>query len=112
MAMSSRDLSQQLWKAYERVVPTGSIVPLAFIVRTRTARDAELLKSRFTAQRCAFVWLKKKWWPSARPWELVLKSAPMTYSPEALEAWSDAVDRELAPVGAELTHWVPAQADA
>ena len=110
--MSSRDLNRQLWKAYERVVPTGATIPLAFIVRARTDRDAEQLRTRFIGQQCDFVWLKKKWWLFGRPWELALKSAPITYSPEALDAWTDAVDRELASMEAELTHWVPVRPDA
>lgn len=112
MDMSSRDLNRRLWKAYERVVSTGSTTPLAFIVRARTDRDAEQLRVRFITHQCDFVWLKKKWWPFGRPWELVFKSAPMTYSLDAVDAWTDALDRELAPLGAELTHWVPVQADA
>jgi hypothetical protein len=110
--MSSRDLNRQLLKAYERVVPTGSRVPLAFTVRTRTDRDAEQLRARFARQQCDFIWLRKQWWRFARPWELALKSAPVPYSPDALDAWTDAVDRELAPLGAQLTHWVPAPAGA
>lgn len=110
--MHSRDLNRQLWQAYEHVVPAGATLPLAFIVRARTDRDADQLRAHFIGQQCDFVWLKKKWWPFGRPWELALKSTPITYSLEALDAWTDAVDRDLAPWEAELTHWVPVQPDA
>ncbi|MDZ4257793.1 MAG: hypothetical protein U0974_11230 [Gemmatimonadales bacterium] len=110
--MSSHDLNRELFKTYGSVVPAGSSMPLVFLVRARTGHDAEQLRTRFIAQEYDFVWLKRKWWSLARPWELALKSVPITYSPEALDAWTDAVDRELTPLEAELTHWVPVEVDA
>ena len=108
--MSSRDLNRELWKAYEGVVPTGSATPLAFIVRAKTDRDATQLRDRFTSQHCEFVWLERKWWRFLRPWELALKSVPLAYTPDSLDSWTDAVDREVLPLGAELAHWVPVRA--
>ena len=104
-------LNRDLWHAYEGVIRPGTKAPLAFVLRARTEQAATLLSEQFKAKGYEIVWIKRKWWPSRRRWEVAAKtSESLELTPEAIDRWSASLLRDLEPYDAFLTHWVPAGA--
>jgi len=91
----------------------GMVTPLAFVVRARTEQDATALVSRFKSEGCQMAWIKRKWWPSRRRWEIAAKTAEsIALTLEDIDRWSLVLQEELEPYDALLMHWVPVPAGA
>lgn len=97
-------LNQRLWTAYERGIDVGSTAPLAFVIRAHSEVDANALASRLGGD---LIWLKKKWWPFGRRWELAVKGRPVRLTLDAIDEWSAELATAIEPLDARLTHWVP-----
>ena len=100
-------LNTRLWTAYERGMDVGSTTPLAFVIRAHSETDARSLASKLGGD---LIWLKQKWWPLGRRWELAVKGRPVRLTLEAIDRWSDEIASAIEPLDARLTHWVPAPA--
>ena len=104
-------MNRELWQSYDGARWAGDVAPLAFVIRAPTEGDATVLMERFRSRGCQIAWIKRKWWPSRRRWEIAAKNAEsIALTFEAIDRWALDLQAELEPYGALLTHWVPAGA--